>query len=82
VNIDQLDRWLYLTGTSEPQFAMLSGVSRGAIRAWRCGGSISELNRVAVNRALIRRNGQLMEALSLGYLGEYAHQYADVAHGG
>lgn len=65
-----LDRWLYLSGTSEARFANMVGVSRTAIWCWRTGLYIPNGPKLdALNSAILDRNAELTAAIDLGYIG-------------
>lgn len=69
MNSTDLDRWLYLSGTSERRLASMAGVTRTTLQRWRNGvTSPRNGSLVALNEAILQRNSELLEAIDLGYL--------------
>lgn len=69
MNLLDLDRWLYLSGTSEARLANMVKVSRTTIWCWRSGMYIPNDVKVdRLNEAILDRNAELTAALDLGYL--------------
>jgi transcriptional regulator with XRE-family HTH domain len=60
----EFDRWLFLSGTSDSQFAAMVGCSRNAVSSWR-HGERSPRDPAKVNEAIAERNYQISAALRL-----------------
>lgn len=64
-----LDRWLFLSGTSERRLAAMAGVTRTTLQRWRAGVTYPQNGSLArLNEAILQRNSELLEAIDLGYL--------------